>query len=55
VPGEVVESEYDTIPAISREDEYYYRDPLYSTQDGDYSTTRSASSSSPKSILEAIR
>ena len=56
VPGEVVESEYDTIPAyLIEKDEYYYRDHLYSTQDGDYLDNAERFIFFSKSILEAIK
>jgi starch synthase len=56
VSGEVVESEYDTIPAyLIEKDEYYYRDYLYSTQDGDYLDNAERFIFFSKSILEAIK
>jgi starch synthase len=56
VSGEVVESEYDTIPAyLIEKDEYYYRDHLYSTQDGDYLDNAERFIFFSKSILEAIK
>jgi starch synthase len=47
--------EYDTIPPTSsKKDEYYYRDYLYSTQDGDFLDSERFIFFS-KSILEAIK
>lgn len=56
VSGEVVESAYDGVPAyLIEKDEYYYRDNLYSTQDGDYLDNAERFIFFSKSILEAIR
>jgi starch synthase len=56
VSGEVVESEYDGVPAyLIEKDEYYYRDNLYSTQDGDYLDNAERFIFFSKSILEAIK
>ena len=56
VSGEIVESEYDGIPAyLVEKDEYFYRDYLYSTQDGDYLDNAERFIFFSKSILEAVR
>lgn len=56
VDGEVVESEYDGVVAyLVEKDEYYYRDYLYSTPDGDYLDNAERFIFFAKSILEAIK
>ena len=56
VDAEVVESEYDGITAyLVEKDEYYYRDYLYSTPDGDYLDNAERFIFFAKSILEAIK
>lgn len=56
VDAEVVESEYDGIKAyLIEKDEYYYRDYLYSTPDGDYLDNAERFSFFAKSIIEAIK
>jgi starch synthase len=56
VDAEIVESEYDGITAyIVEKDEYYYRDYLYSTPDGDYLDNAERFIFFSKSILEAIK
>jgi len=56
VEGEVAESEYDGITVYFVEkDEYYYRDYLYSTPDGDYLDNAERFIFFSKGILEAIK
>lgn len=56
VDGEIVESEYDGITAyLVEKDEYYYRDYLYSTPDGDYLDNAERFIFFSRSILEAIK
>lgn len=56
IEAEVVESEYDGVTAyLVEKDEYYYRDYLYSTPDGDYLDNAERFVFFSKSILEAIR
>ncbi|MEN6614948.1 MAG: glycogen synthase GlgA [Syntrophorhabdus sp.] len=56
VDAEIVESEYDGIPAyLVEKDEYYYRDYLYSTPDGDYLDNAERFIFFAKSILETIK
>ena len=56
VSGEIVESEYDGIPAyLVEKDEYFYRDYLYSTPDGDYLDNAERFIFFSKSILEALK
>jgi starch synthase len=56
VEGEVVESEYDGVTAyLIEQDEYFYRDYLYSTPDGDYLDNAERFSFFAKSVLEAIK
>ncbi len=56
VDGEIVESEYDGVTAyLVEKDEYYFRDYLYSTPDGDYLDNAERFIFFSKSILEAIR
>jgi len=56
VDAEIVESEYDGITAyLVEKDEYYYRDYLYSTPDGDYLDNAERFIFFSKSILEAIK
>jgi starch synthase len=56
VDGEIVESEYDGITAyLVEKDEYYYRDYLYSTPDGDYLDNAERFIFFSKSILEAMK
>ncbi|MCX5798637.1 MAG: glycogen/starch synthase, partial [Proteobacteria bacterium] len=56
VDGEVVESEYDGVVAyLVEKDEYYYRDYLYNTPDGDYLDNAERFIFFAKSILEAIK
>ena len=56
VQAEIVESHYDGITVyLVDNDEYYYRDNLYSTQDGDYIDNAERFVFFSKSILEAVR
>ncbi len=56
VDAEIVESRYNGIPVyLVDKDEYYYRDNLYSTQDGDYIDNAERFIFFSKSILEAIK
>ncbi|MBA4417049.1 MAG: glycogen synthase GlgA [Syntrophus sp. (in: bacteria)] len=56
VEGEIVESEYDGVTAyLVEQDEYYFRDYLYSTPDGDYLDNAERFIFFAKSILEAIK
>ena len=56
VDGEVVETEYDGVIAyLVEKDDYYYRDYLYSTPDGDYLDNAERFIFFSKSVLEAIR
>ena len=56
VEGEIAETEYDGITAyLVEKDEYYYRDYLYSTPDGDYLDNAERFIFFSKSILEAIK
>ena len=56
IDAEIVESEYDGITAyLVEKDEYYYRDYLYSTPDGDYLDNAERFVFFAKSILEAIK
>ena len=56
VDAEIVESEYDGITAyLVEKDEYYYRDYLYSTPDGDYLDNAERFIFFAKSILETIK
>jgi starch synthase len=56
VAGEIAETEYDGITAyLVEKDEYYYRDYLYSTQDGDYLDNAERFVFFAKSVLEAIK
>ncbi|OPY00903.1 MAG: Glycogen synthase [Syntrophorhabdus sp. PtaB.Bin047] len=56
VDAEIVESEYEGIKAyLVEKDEYYYRDYLYSTPDGDYLDNAERYIFFAKSILETIK
>jgi starch synthase len=56
VEAEIVESEYDGVTAyLVEKDEYYYRDYLYSTPDGDYLDNAERFIFFSKSILEAMK
>lgn len=56
VEAGIVESEYDGITAyLIDKDEYYYRDYLYSTPDGDYLDNAERFVFFSKSVLEAIK
>ena len=56
VEAEIVESEYDGVKVyLVEKDEYYYRDYLYSTPDGDYLDNAERFIFFAKSILEAIK
>jgi starch synthase len=56
ITAEIAETEYDGITAyLVEKDEYYYRDYLYSTQDGDYLDNAERFIFFSKSILEAIK
>jgi starch synthase len=56
VEGEIAETEYDGVTAyLVERDEYYYRDYLYSTPDGDYLDNAERFIFFAKSILEAVR
>jgi starch synthase len=54
--AEVVESEYDGITAyLVEKDEYFYRDYLYSTPDGDFMDNAERFAFFSKSVLEAMK
>jgi starch synthase len=56
IDAEIVESEYDGITVyLVEQDEYYYRDYLYSTPDGDYLDNAERFIFFAKSILEAMK
>ena len=56
VEAEIVESRYDGITVYFVDnDEYYYRDNLYSTQDGDYIDNAERFVFFSKAILEAVK
>ncbi|MGD0658481.1 MAG: glycogen synthase GlgA [Syntrophorhabdales bacterium] len=56
VDAEIVESRYNGIPVyLVDKDEYYYRDNLYSTQDGDYIDNAERFIFFSKAILEAAK
>ncbi len=56
VDAEIVESEYDGIQTyLVEKDDYYYRDYLYSTPDGDYLDNAERFIFFAKSILETIK
>jgi starch synthase len=56
VDGEIVESEYDGVTAyLVEKDEYYFRDYLYSTPDGDYLDNAERFIFFAKSLIEAIK
>jgi starch synthase len=56
INAEIVESEYDgIITYLVENDEYYYRDYLYSTPDGDYLDNAERFIFFAKSILEAMK
>lgn len=56
VEAEIVESEYDGIVAyLVEKDEYFYRDYLYSTPDGDYLDNAERFTFFSKAILEAMK
>jgi starch synthase len=56
IEAEIVESEYDGVTAyLVEKDEYYYRDYLFSTPDGDYLDNAERFTFFSKSILEAIK
>lgn len=56
VTGEIVESSYDGITTyLVDKDEYYYRDHLYGTQDGDYLDNAERFIFFSKAILETIK
>jgi starch synthase len=56
IDAEIVESKYDGVTAyLVEKDEYYYRDYLYSTPDGDYLDNAERFIFFSKSILEAIK
>lgn len=56
VHAEIVESRYDGVTAyLVENDEYYYRDYLYSTPDGDYLDNAERFIFFSKSILEAMK
>jgi starch synthase len=56
VDGEIVESRLGDIPVyLVDKEEYYYRDNLYSTQDGDYIDNAERFVFFSKSIVEAIK
>ncbi|HEY3275187.1 MAG TPA: glycogen synthase GlgA [Syntrophorhabdaceae bacterium] len=56
VDAEIVESSYDGVTAyLVEKDEYYYRDYLYSTPDGDYLDNAERFVFFSKIILEAIK
>jgi starch synthase len=56
VEGEVVESRYNGVTVyLVDKDEYYYRDDLYSTQDGDFIDNAERFVFFSRAILEAIK
>jgi starch synthase len=56
VEAEIVESKYDGVTAyLVEKDEYYYRDYLYSTPDGDYLDNAERFIFFSKSIFEAMK
>jgi starch synthase len=56
VEAEIVESEYDGVTVyLVEKDEYYYRDYLYSTPDGDYLDNAERFIFFAKSLLEAVK
>ncbi len=56
VDGEIAVTEYDGVTAyLVEKDDYYYRDYLYSTPDGDYLDNAERFIFFSKSILEAIK
>ena len=56
VDAEIVETRYNGIPVyLVDKDEYYYRDNLYSTQDGDYIDNAERFIFFSKAILEATK
>jgi starch synthase len=56
VESEIVESEYDGVHAyLIEKDEYFYRDYLYSTPDGDYLDNAERFSFFSKAVIETIR
>ena len=56
VDAEIVESRYNGIPVyLVDKDEYYFRDNLYSTQDGDYIDNAERFIFFSKAIIEAIK
>lgn len=56
VEAEIVESEYDGIVAyLIEKDEYFYRDYLYSTPDGDYLDNAERFTFFSRAILEAMK
>jgi starch synthase len=56
IDGEIALTEYDGVTAyLVEKDEYYYRDYLYSTPDGDYLDNAERFIFFSKSILEAIK
>ncbi len=56
IDAEIVESQYDGVIAyLVEKDEYYYRDYLYSTPDGDYLDNAERFIFFSKSILETMK
>ncbi len=56
VDAEIVESHYDGVPVyLVEKDEYYYRDYLYSTPDGDYLDNAERFVFFAKAVLETIK
>lgn len=56
VDAEIAETEYNGVKVyLVDKDEYYYRDNLYSTQDGDYIDNAERFVFFSKSIIEAVR
>jgi starch synthase len=56
IDGEIALTEYDGVTAyLVEKDEYYYRDYLYSTPDGDYLDNAERFIFFSKSVLEAIK
>ena len=56
VEGEIAESRYDGVTVyLVEKDEYYYRDDLYSTQDGDFIDNAERFVFFSRAILEAIK
>ncbi|MGD0232272.1 MAG: glycogen synthase GlgA [Syntrophorhabdales bacterium] len=56
VDGEIAESQYNGVPVyLVDKDEYYYRDNLYSTQDGDYIDNAERFVFFSRAIIDSVR